>query len=71
MPHQPPAGLPHALPVRAQRRGNDVVVAMDRDVDIVEGVDKSTRLRVMLAEVPVEDDSDIGPVEPWIPRTPD
>jgi hypothetical protein len=68
--HQPPAGLPYSLPIRAQRRGNDVVVAMDRDVDIAEGVDKLNRLRARLTEMPVEDDSDIGSVEPAVPRTP-
>ncbi|GAB3854939.1 hypothetical protein GCM10029963_48750 [Micromonospora andamanensis] len=69
MPHQPAAGPPHSLPIRAQRRGNDVFIAVDRDVHIAEGVDKLTRLRVGLTEVPVEDDSDIGTVEPPIPRT--
>ncbi|GAA3774025.1 hypothetical protein GCM10022225_72140 [Plantactinospora mayteni] len=43
---------------------------MDRDVGIAEGVDKFTRQRVRLTEVPVEDDSDIGSVESSIPRTP-
>ncbi|GLW35209.1 hypothetical protein Areg01_81450 [Actinoplanes regularis] len=70
VPHQPSPGLPHLLPIGAQRRDNDVVVAMDRDVDIAEGVDKFTRLRVRLAEMSVEDDSDIGPVEPLISRSP-
>ncbi|MEV1155934.1 hypothetical protein AB0J27_11075 [Micromonospora chokoriensis] len=70
VPHQPPAGLPHALPIRAQRRGNDVVVAIDRDVGIAEGVDKFTRLRVRLAGVLVEDDSDIGSVESSIRHSP-
>jgi hypothetical protein len=70
VPHQPSSGLPHSLPIRAQRRSNDVVVAMNRDVDIAERVDKFTRPRVRVTEVPVEDDSDIGPVKPLIPRTP-
>jgi hypothetical protein len=64
------AGLPHSLAIRAQRRGNDVVVAMDRDVDTADSVDEFTRLRVRPAEVRVEDDSDIGPVEPLIPCPP-
>ncbi|GGN52057.1 hypothetical protein GCM10010109_92730 [Actinoplanes campanulatus] len=68
VPHQPPAGLPHTLPIRAQRRSNNVVVAMDGKVDIAEGIGKFTRLRVRLAEVPVEDDGDIGPVQSLIPR---
>ncbi|GAA4975062.1 hypothetical protein GCM10025331_81860 [Actinoplanes utahensis] len=70
VPHQPPAGLTHSLPICAQRSGNDVVVAMNRDVDIAEGADEFTRLRARAAEVLVEDDSDIGPVEPLISRPP-
>ncbi len=52
--YQPPAGLPHSLPIRAQRRGNDVVVVMDRNVDIAEGIDKVARLYAGVTEVPVE-----------------
>jgi hypothetical protein len=70
VPHQPPTGLPHALPIRSQRRGNNVLVALDRDVNIVEGVDKVTWLRVRLLEVPVEDDSGIGSVKSSIPHPP-
>lgn len=70
VPHQPPTGLPHALPIRAQRRGGDVVVALDRDVDLAEGVDEFTRRRAGPAEVFVEDDSGIGPVEASIPYPP-
>src|SRR4051812_28949175 len=70
VPHQPPTGLPYSLPIRAQRRSNDVMVEMDRDADIAEGVDKLNRRRVRLTEMPVEDDSDIGSVEAAVPRTP-
>ncbi len=70
VPHQPPAGVPHALPIRAQRRGNDVVIALDRDVDLAKGVDELTRRRIRPAEVFVEDDSGIGPMEAPIPYPP-
>ncbi|WP_157408468.1 hypothetical protein [Actinoplanes sp. N902-109] len=70
VPHQPPAGVPQTFPIRAQGRGNDVVVAMDRDMDVSKGVDKVVRLRVRPAEMPVENDSDIGPEQPVIPRPP-
>ncbi|GIJ24528.1 hypothetical protein Vlu01_51520 [Micromonospora lutea] len=69
VPHQPSAGFSHSLPIRAQRRGNDVVIAMDRNVSIAEGVDKLTRPRVRLTEVLVEDGGDIRAVEPLILRT--
>jgi hypothetical protein len=70
VPHQPPTGLPHALPIRAQRRGNNVLVALDRDLYLAKGVDEFTRRRVGLAEVIVEDDSDIDPIKASIPYPP-
>jgi hypothetical protein len=70
VPHQPPTGLPHALPIRAQRRGSNVVVGLDRDVDVAKGINEFTRRRAGPAEVFVEDDSDIGPVQASITYSP-
>ncbi|BCL12557.1 hypothetical protein GCM10017556_02960 [Micromonospora sagamiensis] len=66
MPDQPPAGLPHPLPVRAQRRCGDVLVVMDRDVGVVERVHEFGRRRVGLAEVRVEDGGNVGTLEPLV-----
>ncbi|BEL04484.1 hypothetical protein Q0Z83_026750 [Actinoplanes sichuanensis] len=71
VPHQPSPGLPHSLPIRAQGSGNDVVVAVNRDMDTAEGIDDVTRLRVSPAEMRVQDDGYIGPVQPLIPHTSD
>ncbi|WP_176738447.1 hypothetical protein [Micromonospora pallida] len=66
VPHQPPPGLPHPLPVRTQRRCSDVLVVMDRDVDIMERANEFARRRIGLAEVHVEDGGHVGTLEPLI-----
>ncbi|GIH19349.1 hypothetical protein Raf01_75210 [Rugosimonospora africana] len=63
MPYQPPAGLPHSLPVGPQCRGGDVLVAVDRYVDVVERVGEFAWWRIGLGEVPVEDGGDVGALE--------
>ncbi|WP_198543157.1 hypothetical protein [Pseudofrankia sp. BMG5.36] len=70
MPYQPPAGPPHPLPIRAQRRRGDVLVVVNRDGHVVERVGKFAWYCARLAEVRLEDGGDISPVDPSILRFP-
>jgi len=55
VPDQPTAGSADLLPVRAQRRRGDVLVVMDRDVNVVEHVGEFAGRGLGPREMRVED----------------
>ena len=64
--YEPSPGLPHPLFVRPQRCGGDVLVVMDRDVDVLEGIGELAGRCIGSGEVRIQDRGDIHSDRPLI-----